>query len=956
MRNNRNKTAISNQQSAMSRYFSLRNMGSVAGFVLMFLVFCNFLNIKEAQAAVAYRSSGTFTAGQGAITPPYPADMAANDVCLLVVTSENEPISLSSSQGFVEVPWSPQSAGTAATDPASRLAVFWKRTVGGDTAPTVADSGDNTEGQIHCFSGVITSGDPWDTGAGGNDGGANDKSGTIPGSTTTVANTLVVLIISSSYNGNSTAQFSGWANADLANITERADNTNTAGLGGGHGMATGEKAAAGAYGTTTVTLANTSYKGAISIALKPPPPTTIVGDGAGTAVSYAGPSNTNKLAGSFTLSTNTGTDTVTEIVISGGAQAYENVATSGAKIYQDNGSTPNQWDSGDTLIASASFAANDTATFSGLNINVTTTSVQYLITYDIKASPTDGNTLTGAVTSITCTNPVTNNDNTDGTMTIDALAPTTTASAGGYTFGTWTATSPISVTLSASDGGSGVASGYPKYCVDTADTCTPATSYTGAFNVTCSAGSTCIQYVRYYSVDNVGNTEGVKSSQVKQDLQGPTAGASFSASAGDGKCTITYDTATDGGSGMNSTTPYKLLRKVSSAPTDCSDAGATVVFNTTYNSPYTDTPLTNGTTYVYRLCYYDALNNNSTHSNTPSCTPSAPAGPTLSAPTEAGYTDYKNPDSGWTTTSFRFKVIYQSSNPPNYVRVCIGDNDDTTSYPCYDMTADTGCGVPYCNGSYSDGEQFVYTPSGIGLGAAQDIRFYFEAQDSGGTTKLPSNAPTTYYTGPSVYLFYGFNMVGVPKDLGTGQSFQSVLYDDTGYYYCYRWDSSGIYSTTGSWVGCASGSNIKTGYGYFVWARSSNYYRLDEPSGVGNVSTSPFDITLDPQEGWNIISNPYNKRIPLCNLSGADCLNSGARVNVVRVGSTEEEVDYKTAVTNGWIESSIYEYVGGSDPYTGRAYNDTPPAVLEPWKAYWIRVAFDDTLNQYTFKLRVYRE
>jgi hypothetical protein len=78
-----------------------------------------------------------------------------------------------------------------------------------------------------------------------------------------------VLINTSSFNGNSTAAFSAWTNADLGSITERTDNTNTAGLGGGHGLATGTRVTAGAYGNTTVTLANTSFKGAMSIALEP---------------------------------------------------------------------------------------------------------------------------------------------------------------------------------------------------------------------------------------------------------------------------------------------------------------------------------------------------------------------------------------------------------------------------------------------------------------------------------------------------------------------------------------------------------------------------------------------------------------------------------------------------------------------------------------------------------------
>jgi hypothetical protein len=110
------------------------------------------------------------------------------------------------------------------------------------------------------------------------------------------------------------------------------------------------------------------------------------------------------------------------------------------------------------------------------------------------------------------------------TLTIynDPTPPTTTATASGYTFGTWTTTSPSSVTMSADDGsGSGTTAGYPKYCVDTTNTCTPSTSYVSAFDVTCASGSVCTQYVRYYAVDNVGNTETIKSSTIEQDLQKP---------------------------------------------------------------------------------------------------------------------------------------------------------------------------------------------------------------------------------------------------------------------------------------------------------------------------------------------------------------------------------------------------------------------------------------------------
>jgi len=197
--------------------------------------------------------------------------IAADDVLLLACESENQAIVLGTANGWAEVTNSPQSAGTAGVDPASRLAVFWKRaTDAAPTMPTITDPGNHVTAAVHQFAGCITSGNPWDVTAGGNDGGVDDTSGVIPGATTTVIDCLVVAICTSSVNATSTTHFSAWTNADLGSLTERFDSINTVGFGGGHGMATGTKAGIGAYADTTVTLGGTSFKGAMSIALKPP--------------------------------------------------------------------------------------------------------------------------------------------------------------------------------------------------------------------------------------------------------------------------------------------------------------------------------------------------------------------------------------------------------------------------------------------------------------------------------------------------------------------------------------------------------------------------------------------------------------------------------------------------------------------------------------------------------------
>jgi len=111
-----------------------------------------------------------------------------------------------------------------------------------------------------------------------------------------------------------------------------------------------------------------------------------------------------------------------------------------------------------------------------------------------------------------------NAGNIEGThsdpIRIDKQAPTTTDNAPDG----W-ANSSVTVTLSPSDGsGSGISTTY--YCADTTNSCTPTTSGTSA-NFDCDADSMCSYFIRYYSVDNAGNTETLKSADINIDRQGP---------------------------------------------------------------------------------------------------------------------------------------------------------------------------------------------------------------------------------------------------------------------------------------------------------------------------------------------------------------------------------------------------------------------------------------------------
>jgi hypothetical protein len=222
-------------------------------------------------AMPTYVAAGAVASGTGTITPALPAGIATNDILLLCLETANQAITISNQNGgtWTAVTNSPQGTGTAGGTAATRLTVFWSRYNGTQGAPTASDSGNHQLGRIIAVRGVTTSGNPWDVTAGGVLASPS-TTGTIPGATTTVANTLVVAVIATALpDASSTAVFSAWTNSNLTSVTERTDNAVTAGNGGGLGIATGGKATAGAYGNTTVTCSSSTCQGLMSIALKP---------------------------------------------------------------------------------------------------------------------------------------------------------------------------------------------------------------------------------------------------------------------------------------------------------------------------------------------------------------------------------------------------------------------------------------------------------------------------------------------------------------------------------------------------------------------------------------------------------------------------------------------------------------------------------------------------------------
>ena len=207
-------------------------------------------------------------------------------------------------------------------------------------------------------------------------------------------------------------------------------------------------------------------------------------------------SDINKAVSAFTL-TSVSTDIVTEVKVTGSGTDTDlsNVAALGVKLWLDNGSVPNEWDSTDTqkgALAGVSFVSG-IATFSiSSGITATTTPTQYLITYDISATATNAETMSASAISVTPSGLT--SDIRYATLTVDSLLPTvtnvsSTAANGSYTAG---AVIPVTVTFSEAV----TVSGTPQLTLETGVTDRAANYTSGSgtatltFNYTVQAGDT----------------------------------------------------------------------------------------------------------------------------------------------------------------------------------------------------------------------------------------------------------------------------------------------------------------------------------------------------------------------------------------------------------------------------------------------------------------------------------
>jgi len=228
--------------------------------------------IQEAQATAplpVFRAAGAEATGTGAVTPALPTGVAANDIVILVAsTIAGGSISITANGSISS--WTEITSGGLDVASGNKLYVWWGRYASGSTGPTVTPGSDHIESATIAYSGVTTSNPPIDVSATGTETTSDTSLSFATGVSTTVDNTMVLLVTSNGIDNATNGKYSSEANTSLASIAERIDYNTSSGLGGGIMVSQGAKATAGTMGTWTATLSAASTKAYISFALKPP--------------------------------------------------------------------------------------------------------------------------------------------------------------------------------------------------------------------------------------------------------------------------------------------------------------------------------------------------------------------------------------------------------------------------------------------------------------------------------------------------------------------------------------------------------------------------------------------------------------------------------------------------------------------------------------------------------------
>ncbi|HSD44442.1 MAG TPA: DUF4347 domain-containing protein, partial [Burkholderiales bacterium] len=212
-------------------------------------------------AEPAYVGNGTLAPGSGTITPALPSGIKPGDLLLAVFESQGgQAVSFTNQNGGTWNLLANPNTNTGGNS--TRLTVFWSVYNGTQGDPTTNDPGNHVSGFIAAFRGVNTTTPINIT----SQSTGNSSAVSIATATTTVADTLVVMVGSSDDDADT---FGTWANAGLTSVTDRYQASHAQNSQGTISMATGIRATTGSYAASTSTLSGSSHWAGMTIALAP---------------------------------------------------------------------------------------------------------------------------------------------------------------------------------------------------------------------------------------------------------------------------------------------------------------------------------------------------------------------------------------------------------------------------------------------------------------------------------------------------------------------------------------------------------------------------------------------------------------------------------------------------------------------------------------------------------------
>lgn len=225
--------------------------------------------LQSVPNAPSFIAVGSQASGVSSASVSWPTRHQVNDLGILVIESTGEAATITPA-GWTHVNGSPIT--DIADSTGSKLMVLW-RFAGSDNESQVSLTSvtDHVIAAIHVFRGVRTDTTP------GNAYAVNTKttasiSVTWPSIITTCPNSMVICVASRPDDNMSRTVFSGFANANLINLSEANEGGNTTGNGGGFVVNYGIMTSIGSTGQSSGTMNVSTTNALLTFALEPGQP------------------------------------------------------------------------------------------------------------------------------------------------------------------------------------------------------------------------------------------------------------------------------------------------------------------------------------------------------------------------------------------------------------------------------------------------------------------------------------------------------------------------------------------------------------------------------------------------------------------------------------------------------------------------------------------------------------